>query len=142
MAQGTPQPGGTFATGTPSEALVTQWKPSLEDLPSLQQKTPAAEQSADSRFGELMEFVTPHFDWIVVDSSPVTLVSDAVNLARHCDGVLLVVRAGMTKYQKAQQAQHELQAAPLLGVVLNAVEDKLAPSYYGYGPAGPAESAA
>ena len=100
------------------------------------------ELSADARFGELIDFVTPHFDWIVVDSSPVTLVSDAVNLARHCDGVLLVVRAGVTKYQVAQRAQQELQATPLLGVVLNAVEDKPAPSYYGYGPAGPVEPAA
>ncbi len=253
---------GTFASGTPLEALLTLWKPSVEDLPSLQQKTPAAEQfrrlrsrllecrgtqplkkllissampqegksfvaanlavslgqhrgsrvllidgdmrrysmqnyfgmphqpglpdflngkakpweiiqradkdtlaawprlsnlcviagggadehvtelSADARFGELMEFAAPHFDWIVVDSSPVTLVSDAVNLARHCDGVLLVVRAGVTKYQVAQTAQSELQATPLLGVVLNAVEDKPAPSYYGYGPAGPTEPAA
>lgn len=95
-----------------------------------------ADLSEDSHFGSLIEFARPHFDWIVVDSSPVTLVSDAVNLARHCDGVLLVVRSGVTKYQQAQQAQAELQAANLIGVVLNAVEDRPAPSYYGYGPAG------
>ena len=63
-----------------------------------------------------------------------TLVSDAVNLARYCDGVLLVVRAGMTRYQDAQKAQAELQASTLLGVVLNAVEERAVPTYYGYGP--------
>ena len=95
-----------------------------------------ADLSEDSRFGKLIEQVKPMFDWIVVDSSPVTLVSDATNLARHCDGVLLVVRAGVTEYKQAQKAQEELQASNLIGVVLNAVEDRPAPSYYGYGPAG------
>ena len=94
-----------------------------------------ADLSEDSRFGELIDYATPMFDWIVVDSSPVTLVTDAVNLARHTDGVLLVVRAGMTPYQAAQKAQSELQASTLLGVVLNGVADKPTPAYYGYGSA-------
>lgn len=95
-----------------------------------------ADLSEDSRFGRLIDYAKPLFDWIIIDSSPVTLVSDAVNLARHCDGVLLVVRAGVTEYKQAQKAQGELQAANLIGVVLNAVEDRPAPSYYGYGPVG------
>lgn len=93
-----------------------------------------ADLSHDSRFGDLIDYARPLFDWILVDSSPVTLVSDAVNLARSCDGVLLVVRAGMTRYQDAQKAQSELQASTLLGVVLNAVEERAVPTYYGYGP--------
>ena len=93
-----------------------------------------ADLSHDSRFGDLLNYARPLFDWILVDSSPVTLVSDAVSLARYCDGVLLVVRAGMTRYQDAQKAQAELQASTLLGVVLNAVEERNIPAYYGYGP--------
>lgn len=93
-----------------------------------------ADLSHDSRFGDLIEYARPLFDWIVVDTSPVGLVSDAVNLARYCDGVLMVVRAGMTRYQDAQKAQSELQASNLLGVVLNAVEERAVPTYYGYGP--------
>ena len=93
-----------------------------------------ADLSHDSRFGDLLDYARPLFDWILVDSSPVTLVTDAVNLARYCDGVLLVVRAGMTRYQDAQKAQAELQASTLLGVVLNAVEERAVPAYYGYGP--------
>lgn len=93
-----------------------------------------ADLSHDSRFGDLIDYAKPLFDWILVDTSPVTLVSDAVNLARYCDGVLLVTRAGMTRYQDAQKAQAELQASTLLGVVLNAVEERAVPAYYGYGP--------
>ncbi len=93
----------------------------------------AADLSGSPRFGELLKTAAPYFDWIIVDSSPVLPVSDAVNLSRYCDGVLLVARAGVTKFSIAQRAQVELKASNLLGFVLNAVED--APeigSYYGY----------
>jgi protein-tyrosine kinase len=93
----------------------------------------AADLSGSQRFGELIRLVAPHFDWIIVDSSPVLPVSDAVNLARSCDGVLLVARGGVTKFPIAQRAQSELKASNVLGFVLNAVLD--APQdggYYGY----------
>lgn len=93
----------------------------------------AADLSGSARFGELLRAVAPYFDWIIVDSSPVLPVSDAVNLARSCDGVLLVARGGITKYPVAQRAASELKASNILGFVLNAVHE--APqvgSYYGY----------
>lgn len=93
----------------------------------------AADLSGSPRFGDLIRIAAPHFDWIIVDSSPVLPVSDAVNLARSCDGVLLVARGGVTKFPTAQRAQSELKASKILGFVLNAVQE--APqvgSYYGY----------
>lgn len=93
----------------------------------------AADLSGSARFGELIHAVAPLFDWVIVDSSPVLPVSDAVNLARSCDGVLLVARGGVTKYPVAQRAAAELKASNVLGFVLNAVHD--APqvgNYYGY----------
>ncbi len=93
----------------------------------------AADLSGSPRFGELIRLATPHFDWIIVDSSPVLPVSDAVNLARSCDGVLLVARGGVTKFPVAQRAQAELKASNILGFVLNAVHDTPeVGGYYGY----------
>jgi protein-tyrosine kinase len=93
----------------------------------------AADLSGSPRFGELIKMVYPHFDWIIVDSSPVLPVSDAVNLSRSCDGVLLVARGGVTKFSIAQRAQSELKASNVLGFVLNAVQDTpQVGSYYGY----------
>jgi len=93
----------------------------------------AADLSGSPRFGELIRLVAPYFDWIIVDSSPVLPVSDAVNLARWCDGVLLVARGGVTKFPTAQRAQSELKASNVLGFVLNAVQDTPeVGSYYGY----------
>ncbi len=93
----------------------------------------AADLSGSQRFGELIKLASPHFDWIIVDSSPVLAVSDAVNLARSCDAVLLVAREGVTKFPIAQRAQSELKASNVLGFVLNAVHDvPQVDGYYGY----------
>jgi protein-tyrosine kinase len=93
----------------------------------------AADLSGNPRFQDLITAAGPMFDWIIVDSSPVLPVSDAVNLARACDGVLLVARSGVTQFTIAQRAQTEMRASNILGFILNAVED--APQvggYYGY----------
>ncbi|GAA3756943.1 tyrosine-protein kinase family protein [Terriglobus aquaticus] len=106
---------------------------SLSFLPSGSDADNAADLSGNGRFEGLLRSLYDHFDWIIIDSSPVTLVADGVNLARACDGVVLVTRAGQTKYEVAQRAQQELRASKIVGVVLNAVED--APQvggYYGY----------
>jgi protein-tyrosine kinase len=93
----------------------------------------AADLSGSPRFGELIRLAAPYFDWIIVDSSPVLPVSDAVNLARWCDGVLLVARGGVTKFPVAQRAQSELKSSSILGFVLNAVQETPeVGSYYGY----------
>jgi protein-tyrosine kinase len=93
----------------------------------------AADLSSNRRFGELIAAVAPSFDWIIVDSSPVNLVSDGINLSRACDGSLLIVRDSVTRLETAQRALNELRASRPLGVVLNAAENL--PSiggYYGY----------
>jgi protein-tyrosine kinase len=94
----------------------------------------AADLSGNPRFGELIRTASRYFDWIIVDSSPVLPVSDAVNLSRACDGVLLVARNGVTKYDVAQRAQSELKASNILGFVLNAADHNATSvnSYYGY----------
>ena len=106
---------------------------SLVFIPGGHASDKAGDLSGNQRFGRLIAEVAPHFHWIVVDSSPVNLVSDGVNLARACDGVLLIARGGRTKFEAAQRALAELKASNVLGFVLNAVEDQPATGgYYGY----------
>jgi protein-tyrosine kinase len=106
---------------------------SLTFIPAGGDASNAADLSVSPRFAELIQAVYPAFDWILIDSSPVTLVSDAVNLARAAEGVLLVARGGVTKYEIAQRAMSEFKSARMLGFVLNAVVDApLSGGYYGY----------
>ena len=106
---------------------------SLSFIPAGMEHDKAADLSGNRRFDKLIAAAAPYFDWIIVDSSPVNLVSDGVNLARACDAVLLVARGGVTKYEIAQRALAELKAAKVLGFVLNAVKNPpIAGGYYGY----------
>jgi protein-tyrosine kinase len=129
-----------------AEMLEVMQRPEINDkeaeLPGLSNLTfipggnggdKAADLSGNPRFGELIRTASRYFEWIVVDSSPVLPVSDAVNLARVCDGTLLVARNGVTKFEVAQRAQSEMKASNILGFVLNASEDSPSVnSYYGY----------
>lgn len=81
----------------------------------------AGDLASHPRFAELITTAGTWFDWIFVDSSPVNLVTDAVNMARSCNGVILVGREGVTKFKTAQQAQAQFKTTPILGFVLNAV---------------------
>jgi len=114
-------------------AVATPILPNLTFIAGGNGGDKAADLSGSPRFGELIRQASPHFDWIIVDSSPVLPVSDAVNLARWCDGVLLVARGGVTKFPVAQRAQSELKASKILGFVLNAVQETPeVGGYYGY----------
>jgi capsular exopolysaccharide synthesis family protein len=106
---------------------------SLTFIPGGNEGDKAADLAGSPRFKQLLEEASPHFDWIVVDSSPVNLVADAVNLAHVCDGVILIARAGVSTYAATQRALSELKTSNVLGVVLNAAENvPVSGYYYGY----------
>jgi protein-tyrosine kinase len=82
------------------------------------------------RMEELIAAVSPCFSWIIIDSPPVLVVTDAVDLARAAEGVLLVARGNSTTYDVAQRAQAAFSNTRVLGFVLNAVKN--APRRSGY----------
>ncbi|HEY3233287.1 MAG TPA: polysaccharide biosynthesis tyrosine autokinase [Polyangiaceae bacterium] len=83
-------------------------------------------------FGRLLDSLSQSYDRIVIDSSPVVPVTDAVILSTKVDGVVLVVRAFKTSREIAQQARRALVdvGGRLIGAVLNAVD--LTRGDYGY----------
>lgn len=61
------------------------------------------------------------FNWIVIDGPPVTVCSEAVNLAGLVDGIILVVLAESTRWEVAERAKRILEdsGGHLVGAVLN-----------------------
>ena len=70
----------------------------------------------------VMAALSDHFEWIVVDSPPVMLFTDALSLKKETDGALLVVRAGQTPGDAVETAMGLLGREHVAGIVLNAVE--------------------
>lgn len=91
-----------------------------------------AELLANGRMKFLLERLQPIFDWIIIDSPPAALVSDAGLLARYADGVLLVVRSNTTPADAARKARQEFADHNIVGVVLNGITPELSPysQYY------------
>jgi len=77
------------------------------------------------------------YDWIIIDTPPVALLSDANLLSSMVDAALLVVRAEATPYPLVRRAVEAIGADKILGVVLNrAKRSEIAVGYgyyYGYG---------
>ena len=73
------------------------------------------------------------FDWVIIDTPPVGLLTDAHLLASMVDGALLVVRANATPYALVKHALEVIGTDRLLGVVLNGASDRSAAYGYGYG---------
>jgi succinoglycan biosynthesis transport protein ExoP len=99
-----------------------------------------AELLLTKRFQAVLEELSSRFDRILLDSPPLLAVTDAVVLARLSDGVMLVAKAGQTRYEDVQRSTRYLRdvQAPILGLVLNTLDtsDKRYGYYYGYGAYG------
>lgn len=92
----------------------------------------SSELVANHRIEELIATASPHFNWILIDSPPVLAVTDAVDLARAADAVLLIARGASTPYDVAQRTQAAFSNSRILGFVLNAVKDVPRKGAYGY----------
>jgi capsular exopolysaccharide synthesis family protein len=82
---------------------------------------------------ELLDQAKAVYDLIVVDTPPLTAVSDAFPLLGKVDGVIIVGRVGRNRHDVAQRLHETLvgAGAPLLGVVANGVKAS-GPGAYGY----------
>jgi capsular exopolysaccharide synthesis family protein len=92
----------------------------------------SSELVANHRIEELIDVLSPHFDWILIDSPPVLAFADAVDLSRAADAILLVARGGSTPFDVAQRAQAAFSNSRILGFVLNAVKDVPPNASYSY----------
>ena len=88
-----------------------------------------------NRMNILMKRFEDMFDIIIYDMPPVTSVTDAQIMAAKADGVVFVIRHGVSQKDSVLNAKEllEMVNANILGVVFNGVEKKNTQSYYGYG---------
>ena len=75
------------------------------------------------RFSELLDDLANMFDVVLVDAPPVGLIIDAAEIAKSCDGTLLVVNYNKVRRRDLNEAkqQIELTGCMVLGAVLNNV---------------------
>ena len=86
----------------------------------------SAELLATPRVGALLDECSKNYDYIIIDTPPVNVVTDATVLADKIDGYLLTVRAGFSSVDDIKQMVHSLEQvdAKILGIILENVDPK------------------
>lgn len=96
-----------------------------------------SELLGSARVLALLDGFRQTFDYVIMDSPPVTAVTDPTVLAAYADATLLVAEQGRTTYAALTHAKVALErvSAKILGVVINKIQTP-AGSYHYYGDYG------
>ena len=96
-----------------------------------------------SGFERVIRRLREHAGVVIIDSPPLLAVADTIAIARHVDGIVLVVNKG-APLAALEEVRRQLSFvdAPLLGYIVNRADVRSAPyaSYAYEGPAEPASS--
>lgn len=99
-----------------------------------------AELLASEQMNTLLQNLQQKYDYIILDTPPLNVVSDAIPLIKQSDGVVLVVRENRSTSTELKQTVESLQIVDgkIIGLILNDVDTKRKrySSYhykYGYG---------
>ena len=95
-----------------------------------------AELIISERLGDLMRELKQKYDYIILDTPPVGLVSDALELDQYCDVTLYIVRQNFSKKDMITLLNNRVKRGELknTSIVLNGFENKAKyGTGYGYG---------
>jgi len=98
-----------------------------------------AEILGSQRMKALLQALEERYDLVLIDSAPLTVVTDAAVLGTKVDGVVLVARANVTEKGALTYSVDQLNnvRAPILGAILNDVDYRRDSRYYSsYGKYG------
>ena len=136
-------PGLTDYLGSNSEmnlkSLVQDtFLPGLRILSSGRPSHLASELLAKDKMTQVMQEAQAEFagHHIIIDSPPILSTPDPLVIARHVDGVLLVVRAGKTPRDYLTMALQTLNSHKVMGVILNGADLGVSSKYYYYSTNG------
>ncbi len=90
-----------------------------------------SELLGQGRLEVLLAWAREHYDYVLIDTPPVLLVTDALIVASHCDTLLTVVRVGVAQKRALRRIRQDISKFPgkQMGLVVNALP--IADTYYG-----------
>lgn len=125
-----------ISMSTTDESIRRHVMGDLDLLPSGPLPPNPSELLASAQFESLLDRLSKRYDYIIIDTPPMNVVSDAL-VMRGVGGIMLVARYAQATYEEIAETMKKiaLSGANMLGFVLNDVERR--PSgYYRYGRYG------
>ena len=110
-----------------------------------------SELLASDNMGVILEKLSEEYSMILIDTPPVNVVTDAMELAKYISGIVVVLRYGVTTNEDAEDAIKKIEFAKMnmLGFIMNDIKMKKSGYYsskykgkyyykkgYGYGYGG------
>lgn len=106
-----------------------------------------SELLASEQAERILKELSDKYDYIIVDTPPVNVVSDVMGISKSLAGILLVIKYGDTTFDETEKAVKKIQLSEMnmLGFVINDItsrrhgggyyryKDKYSYSGYGYG---------
>lgn len=108
-------------------------RPGLDCMTSGSIPPNPAELLGSESMEKLLDKLKLQYDYILIDTPPVTVVTDAVALSGYVSGIMLIVREGFTNYESIDQALSLLNIAKakLIGFFINDI-DAMSMNYGSY----------
>ena len=126
------------------DVIKTTEIPNLFVLPCGPLPPNPAELLMSHRFDTVLGELAKRFDRIILDSPPIQVVTDGVVLAKHADGVILIVKAAQTLREELKRSAKNIRGVggTIFGVIVNGIEPDSRSgysyySYYGYDEKSP-----
>ena len=85
-----------------------------------------AEILGSELMSEFLKEISMHFDYIIIDTPPINVVSDALPVVRMSDGIIVVIKSNSSTHPELAKTIEALKfiQANILGFVVNFVENK------------------
>lgn len=119
--------------------VIKNYNPYLDVITSGTAVSNSSELFDSPDFDRMLSDLRNDYDYVIVDTPPINLVSDSLVVSQKCDGLLLIVRSTSTTYEAFNQTKISVEHLNinLLGVVLNGVGANSGryyryKKYYGY----------
>ncbi len=109
---------------------VFEATPRLSILPSGRPNADPMSCLTSERMRLIIAEAGTKFDWVIIDTPPVGVLSDAKLLAEMVHAVVLVIGAGKTPFRTVQRAIEAIDRKRIAGVVLNRVTEQQPGSHY------------
>ncbi len=117
------------------EEVAVAYNNFLDIIPSGTKVKNPSELFSSVNFDKLLEQLEDRYDYIILDTPPINIVADPLIIAQKCNAFVMIVRAGVTRYEAFEAAYDSLKVldVELDGVIINGSGAKNGGYYRKYG---------
>ena len=118
----------------PKDVVQSYWKTNLHILPGGKRPANAGVLLSSETMKLMVEQALTQYDYVIIDTAPLTVSNDGAVFGRWAKGLLLVVSRNVCEKKSLQEAADTLATAqvPVLGFIFNRADPKKVNSHSNY----------